>query len=80
MWKKIKEIISSIFSDVDGDVSSKRVITFLFVIATLITWACNLFWNMQVSQFIYEGLLYIIGIGLGVITAEKFSSRGLDQQ
>lgn len=80
MWEKFKEIIKSMFSDIDGDISSKRFITFLFVIATLTTWACNLFWGMEISQFIYEGLLYIVGVGLGVITAEKFSPRLNDSQ
>jgi hypothetical protein len=63
-------------SDVDGDISSKRIITFLFAFAVLTTWAGNLFWGLQISQFIYDGLLNINGIGLGTIIAEKFSSRG----
>jgi len=80
MWEKFKEIVKSMFSDVSGDISSKRFITFLFVIAILITWACNLFWCMEISEFIYEGLLYIVGVGLGVITAEKFSPRSNNSQ
>jgi hypothetical protein len=75
MWKQIKDGLTSMISDVDGDISSKRVITILFATAVLITWASNLFWGLQISQFIYDGLLNINGVGLGTIIAEKFSRR-----
>jgi hypothetical protein len=44
-------------SDVDGSVSSKRVVTFLCVGAMLVTWAANLFWGFQITEFIFEGLM-----------------------
>lgn len=63
-------------SDVDGSISSKRIVTFMCVVAMLITWAANLFWGLQITEFIFEGLLYIIVVGLGVATAEKFTRKG----
>jgi len=74
--EQLKAGLSSMISDVDGSVSSKRVVTFLCVGAMLVTWAANLFWGLQITEFIFEGLMYIIIVGLGVATAEKFTRKG----
>ena len=74
--EQLKAGLTSMISDVDGSISSKRVVTFLFVGAILITWAANLFWAYQITEFIFEGLMYIVVVGLGVATAEKFSRKG----
>lgn len=74
--EQLKSGLASMISDVDGSVSSKRVVTFLFVGAVLITWAANLFWGLQITEFIFEGMMYIVIVGLGVATAEKFSRKG----
>lgn len=74
--EQLKSGLSSMISDVDGSVSSKRVVTFLCVAAMLVTWGANLFWGFQITEFIFEGLMYIIIVGLGVATAEKFSRKG----
>ena len=74
--EQLKSGLSSMIADVDGSVSSKRVVTFLCVGAMLVTWAANLFWGFQITEFIFEGLMYIIIVGLGVATAEKFSRKG----
>ena len=74
--EQLKAGLSSMISDVDGSVSSKRVVTFLCVGAMLVTWGANLFAGLQITEFIFEGLMYIIIVGLGVATAEKFSRKG----
>jgi len=74
--EQLKSGLSSMISDVDGSVSSKRVVTFLCVGAMLVTWAANLFYGLQITEFIFEGLMYIIIVGLGVATAEKFTRKG----
>ena len=71
-----KLVVVSLITDVDGSISSKRIITFACIIAILITWYCNLFYKLPIEEFIFQGLMYITGIGLGVITAEKFSRKG----
>ena len=76
MMEQLKAGLSSMIADVDGSVSSKRVVTFLCVGAMLVTWGANLFWGFQITEFIFEGLMYIIIVGLGVATAEKFSRKG----
>lgn len=70
LLKNLKEI----FSDIDGDLSSKRMITFTGVIIMIITWICNLWFNMVIAQYIFDGFLYLVVVGLGVTASEKFSS------
>lgn len=76
MLEKLNSGLVDMISDVDNHVSSKRVVTFLCVIAVLVTWGANLFYKMQISDFIFNGLLYIVVAGLGVATVEKFSRSG----
>ena len=76
MLEQLKAGLSSMISDVDGSVSSKRIVTFLCVVAMLVTWGANLFAGLQITEFIFEGLMYIVVIGLGVATSEKFSRKG----
>ena len=74
--EQLKAGLASMIADSDGAVSSKRVVTFLCVLAMLVTWGANLFAGLQITEFIFEGLMYIIIVGLGVATAEKFTRKG----
>ena len=76
MVEQLKSGLASMIADSDGAVSSKRVVTFLCVLAMLVTWGGNLFYGLQITEFIFEGLMYIIIVGLGVATAEKFTRKG----
>lgn len=80
MWKQLKSGLISMISDVDNQISSKRIITLIFVLTVLITWSANLFFTLQVTEFIFNGLLYMVGMGLGVTASEKFSSRGVENE
>lgn len=75
MFNGVKNFFVKMLTDIDGDVSSKRTIGFLFSIAVLITWASNLWYSMPIEKFIFDGLLYIIGIALATTAAEKFSKK-----
>ena len=75
MIESFKKYFIQMISDIDGEVSSKRVIGFIFTFAILITWASNLWYGKSVEQFIFDGLLYIIGISLATTVAEKFSRK-----
>lgn len=75
MQKQTKNSFIQMLSDVDGQISSKRIVVFLCTIALLTTWACNLWWGATPEEFIFQGLLYIVVVGLGVTTAEKFSRK-----
>jgi hypothetical protein len=73
--KAISNFLKRAISDVDGQISSKRLVVFLCTFALLITWASNLWCNATLDEFIFEGLLYIVVVGLGVTAAEKFSRK-----
>jgi len=57
----------------NGTLSSKRVITFLSFILCGIAFISNLFFNLEVKQFMFESMIYLTMVGLGTTVAEKFS-------
>jgi hypothetical protein len=75
MKESMTNFFKGVIADVDGQISSKRLIVFLCTFALLITWASNLWWGAKLDEFIFEGLLYIVVVGLGVTAAEKFSRK-----
>jgi hypothetical protein len=75
MKKTFGNFLKEAFLDVDSQTSSKRIVVFLCMIAILTTWAADLWWKLTTTEFIFEGLLYIVIVGLGVATAEKFSRK-----
>lgn len=75
MLSGAKNFFVNMLSDIDGDISSKRTIGLLFSLAVLVTWASNLWYGMPIEKFIFDGLLYIIGIALATTAAEKFSKK-----
>lgn len=76
MGKRInamKRWSGEMISDCDGNVSSKRIITFIVIAAILVSWYTDLFFKMETKEFIFEGLMMIVLAGLGTSMAEKFS-------
>ena len=49
---------------------------FLSMIILITTWVFNLFYGLQITEFVFDGFLYITVVGLSVTTAEKFSRKG----
>lgn len=72
----MNDFLKQIFKDVDGQYSSKRFTVFISIIILISTWVGNFFYQMQITEFIFEGFLYITVVGLGVTAAEKFSRKG----
>ena len=72
-FDKLKKNAGHMVCDVDGNVSSKRIITFIVLTAVMTSWVSDLFFNMETKEFIFEGLMIIILTGFGASTAEKFS-------
>jgi hypothetical protein len=69
--------LKQVFSDVDGQGSSKRVMSFailalLFIIALGVT-----FFHATFQEQIWQDLIYTLLTGLGLITSEKFTKRGI---
>jgi len=62
-------------SDVDGQTSSKRVITVTAFILLAIAFLCNIFLEIKLQEFVFDGMMYLVCVGLGVTCAEKFSRK-----
>ena len=71
------KFIQSIFSDVDGQASSKRVGTFI-VLALIVAITIGVtFGSAKFSDAIWTDLIYTFLAGMGLITSEKFTKRGI---
>jgi len=59
----------------DEGISSKRVVTLLAFILCTIAFITNLFWNLDIKDSIFEGMMYIAIAGLGFTASEKFTKK-----
>ena len=57
----------------NGTLSSKRVVTFLAFLLCGVAFLANLVWGFEVKQFMYESMIYLAMVGLGVTVTEKFA-------
>jgi hypothetical protein len=72
----MKDFIIKMLSDDDsGNISSKRVITLLSFILVSIGYCVNIFWDIPIKQFIFDGMLYLVAAGMGITALEKFSKK-----
>jgi hypothetical protein len=62
-------------TDIHGDISSKRVITFLAFLLCSVAFISNLFWKYEVDSKLFEDMMYIVVAGLGFTATEKFASK-----
>jgi multidrug transporter EmrE-like cation transporter len=66
--------------DVDGQKSSKRFITLIAFLMMCVAFIANIFMDIPLQQFVWDGMMYIVWAGLGFTTLEKFSrSRGAEE-
>jgi len=66
----------SVLSDgTDENISSKRVVTLLAFLLCAIAFVANLFWNFDIKDSIFEGMMYIAIAGLGFTASERFSKQ-----
>ena len=61
--------------DTDGNVSSKRVITIIAFILMATGFIVNVFMDIPIKEFIWDGMLYLVAAGLGFSTIEHFSKK-----
>lgn len=57
----------------NGTLSSKRVITFLAFLLCVVAFIANLFWNQDVSQHMFDSMIYLTMVGIGFTASEKFA-------
>lgn len=62
----------------DTAISSKRVVAFLAFIFCSVAFFANLFFDYDISPFIYESMIWIVVGGLGFTALEKFAPKSKD--
>lgn len=73
----MKKFLLSLLGDVDGQKSSKRFITLISFLMMCIAFISNIFMDIPLQEFVWDGMMYIVAAGLGFTTLEKFSrNRG----
>jgi len=76
MLKEIQMTAREFMSDVDGGLSSKRLIASIAFLLCAIGFVANMFWGKIVLEFMYESMMYIVIAGIGGAALEKFTPRG----
>ncbi|WP_286983975.1 hypothetical protein [Haliea sp.] len=72
---KMKNFLKQMLKDTDGNVSSKRVITIISFILMSVGFIVNVFMDIPIKEFIWDGMLYLVAAGLGFSTIEHFSKK-----
>jgi hypothetical protein len=75
MSKSKQNFLSRMLSDVDGQASSKRFITLIAFALLAIAFMANIFAEIPLQEFVFDGMMYLVCVGLGVTCAEKFSKK-----
>lgn len=68
--KEFKEMLGS-----NGQWSSKRVITFLAFILVGMAFVSNLYWGLTINEKMYDGMIDIVFVGLGVVVGEHLLKK-----
>jgi len=68
----MSEFIKKMLSDTNGDPSSKRVITLISSLLVFIAFVVNIFFDIPLKDYIWNGMLLFAGSGLGFTTLEHF--------
>ena len=73
---KEKSYLGKILTDVDGQPSSKRLVTLIAFVLISYAFVANIFSEIPLKEYMFEGMLWLAGAGLGFSTVEKFSRKG----
>lgn len=69
------QFLSSIFSDQNGQKSSKRLIAFLAFVCLSIAFLISMFYEIKLPLYMWDSMMYIVAGGIGFTTIEKFSKK-----
>lgn len=72
----MKEFFAKLMNDVDGQTSSKRFITLIAFTLLAVAFVSNIAFEIPLQEFVYDGMMYLVCVGLGVTVAEKFKPKG----
>lgn len=70
-------IVREVFSDVDNRLSSKRIVVFVAFLLVGIAFVGDLFFKYNISENTYNGMMWIVISGLGIVGSEKFIGGNL---
>lgn len=65
-------VVREVFSDVDNRLSSKRIVVFVAFLLVGIAFVGDLFFKYDISENTYNGMMWIVISGLGIVGSEKF--------
>lgn len=74
--RKFVNYLGKILTDVDGQPSSKRLVTLIAFILISCAFVTNIFREIPLKEYMFEGMMWLAGAGLGFSTVEKFSRKG----
>ena len=60
---------------IDGSWSSKRVITLLAFIIVSVSYLADQFTIYKATQPLFDSIIYLVMVGLGVTASEKFAKK-----
>jgi hypothetical protein len=69
----IKKYVLRILQDDNGNPSSKRWIALITLVMIIITWFSNLFFHYEITEFIYDSLVWLLVGSMGITGVEKFA-------
>jgi hypothetical protein len=59
----------------NGNPSSKRMVAVVSTLLIAIGYIANLFWDVTIEEFIFNGVMYIVIGTLGITGVEKFAPK-----
>jgi len=71
----MKTFFKNILTGVNGDLSSKRLITLVSFCLVSIAFLSNIFLDIPMKDYVWNGMLIFTGSGLGFTTLEHFSKK-----
>ena len=68
--------LTSMLKDgVNGNISSKRVVTLSAFLLCALAFVCELLYGLDVKQQTFDSMMYIVIAGLGFTASEKFTKK-----
>ena len=67
------KFIVSALKGLDGQVSSKRLVTLISFLCIVVAFLVNVFTDIPLQEHVYDGMLYLVMTGMGFSSFEKFS-------
>jgi hypothetical protein len=71
----MKDFFRKMLMGVDENPSSKRTITFIAFLLVAVAFLVNIFFEIPIKQFIFEGMLWLTAAGLGFTTLDHFKKK-----